>query len=138
MGGTILPMQQPALITADVAASPLTLVVALPHLEPLAHFADALAAQFKTKPGSATHGMTSAQQQGEVEKIQSIRSQAGDRELLASIAAASKMVQPGLRQAVTAGNKCGVSEPGRVTACGKVFADNGDQLQVSLMVSECL
>lgn len=132
-GGTILPMQQPALVTADVAASPLTLVVALPHMEPLAHFGHAVTAQDKAEPGSAKDTMTSAQQQGRVEISQNLSSLAGSKKLMASMPIEPQMVQPALRQEVTAGSKCGISEPGRVTACGRVFADNGHQLQVSCL-----
>ena len=125
-GGTILPMQQPALVTADVRASPLTLVVALPHMDPLPHFAHAAKLQETGEFSSARWTMPNGQQHSQSQSSQS-------RKMMASMQAQLNMT-PGLqaKAAAAAGlRECGVSEPGRVTACGQVFMDNDNALEVS-------
>ena len=127
MGGTILPMQQAALVTADVQASPLTLVVALPHLQPLAqtHSTDRSQLQDKHMPdqsSSAPEHSTDAQQLSGTTQ--------NSRRLMASMAAQPSMIQNGDGPGVTAATECGVSDPGRVTACGQLYLDSGDHIQV--------
>lgn len=125
-GGTILPMQQPALVTADVTASPLTLVIALPRMDPLAHFAHAAELQEADESSSARWTIPVGQQHNQSQSSQS-------RNMVASTQAQLNMTQ-GLQARVAAGTtECGVSEPGRVTACGHVFMDTGDALEVSVV-----
>lgn len=125
MGGTVLPMQQPALVTADVRASPLTLVIALPHMDPLLHFAHAANLQATGESSSARWTVPVSQQHSQLQASQS-------RKMMASMQAQLNMT-PGMQAKVAAGTReCGVSEPGRVTACGQVFMDNNDDaLEVS-------
>lgn len=125
MGGTILPMQQPALVTADVRASPLTLVIGLPHMDPLPSFAQAPRLHGTGASSSATQSMPVEQQHNQSHSSQS-------RRMLASMQPQLDMT-PGLQAKVAAGMRgCGISEPGRVTACGQVFMDNDGTLEVSL------
>lgn len=139
MGGTILPMQQPALVTADVRASPLTLVVALPHLEPLGH-QHAIGLHGKAEcdqPRTATWIMD-GQQHNQSKTSHVTRAQAASRKLAASLQTQPQMVQATHKRnstTATAKLECGISEPGRVTACGQMFVDNGDKLEVSFYVT---
>ena len=126
MGGTILPMQQPALVTADVRASPLTLVIALPHMDPLPHFAHAARLQETGDFSSIRWTIPVGQQHKQLPSSQS-------RKMMASVQAQLNMTS-GLQAKAAAGtSECGISEPGRVTACGQVFMDNDDALEVSLV-----
>lgn len=126
MGGTILPMQQPALVTADVRASPLTLVIALPHMDPLPQFAHAARLQGTSDSSSMRWTIPVAQQHNQLQSSQS-------RKMLASMQAQLNTT-PGLQAKAAAGTReCGVSEPGRVTACGQVFMDNDGAFEVSLV-----
>lgn len=124
MGGTILPMQQSALVTADVRVSPLTLVIGLPHMDPLPSFAQAGRVDETGALRSATQSMPEGQQHNQSQSSQS-------RKMMASMQPQLDMT-PGLQAKVAAGTRgCGVSEPGRVTACGQVFMDNDGTVEVS-------
>ena len=126
MGGTILPMQQPALVTADVQASPLTLVIALPHMDPLPHFAQAAKLQEAGESSSAPWTIPAGQQHSQSQSSQS-------RKMMASTQAQLSMT-PDLQATAAAGTAdCGISKPGKVTACGQVFMDNDAAFEVSLV-----
>ena len=125
MGGTILPMQQPALVTADVRVSPLTLVIGLPHMGPLPSFVQGARLGETGASSSATQSMPEDQQHNQSQSSQS-------RKMMASMQPQLDMTL-GLQAKVAAGTRgCGISEPGRVTACGQVFMDNDGTLEVSL------
>lgn len=126
MEGTILPMQQAALVTADVRGSPLTLVIGLPHMDPLSSFAQAARLDEAGASSSATWSMPVGQQHNQSQSSQS-------RKMMASMQPQLDMT-PGLQAKVAAGTRgCGISEPGRVTACGQVFMDNDGALEVRLV-----
>ena len=127
-GGTILPMQQPALVTADVRASALTLLVALPHLQPLEAFADTHDAH--QAADSVAHSAL-AEQHGEADMhAPGLQAQPGGRKVLASLAAQASMSQGTQGQAFTGVQGSETSQKGRATACGQVYMDDGAQLQV--------
>lgn len=127
-GGTILPMQQPALVTADVRASALTLLVALPHLQPLEAFADTHDAH--QEANSVAHSAL-AEQHGEADMhAHGLQAQPAGRKVLASLAAQASMSQGTQGQAFTGVQGCETSQKGRATACGQVYMDDGAQLQV--------
>ena len=132
MGGSILPMQPPALVTAAVRASPLTLVVALPHMEPLAHFAHTARLPEAGESRSSMGTIAIGQPQKQSQSSHGMVMQSSSRKMMASMQAQSKMA-PGLHAKATAQRECAVSEPGRVTACGQVFMDNNDALQVRIV-----
>ena len=121
-GGSILPMQQPALVTADVRASALTLLVALPHLEPLEAFADSTAHHIELEMDSKSVEQHHADSES---RAHHVSSQSGGGEVQATSGRQAVMSQVSHPRA-----KCGVSEPGRATACGQIYMDAGDQLQV--------
>ena len=133
-GGTILPLQQAALVTADVRTSALTLLVALPHLEPL----PALAATSETPSYNQQTGLradSSMSQQSnaeEVSKQAQLTLPGTGRKLLTKSDSQAVMRQGRDVEDPSPGQKCGVSEAGRVTACGHIYMDDGHQLQVTL------
>lgn len=136
-GGTILPMQQPALLTYEVRASPLTLLLALPQLQPLqpAHL-------LKPRPtGHHCNTMSALVANARVARYKGML-QSGINSFLATAkAAVSRLLhslgcghrlasQAQVEQAAQLA-ECGVSLPGRATACGQIYMDDGEQLQVS-------
>ncbi|DBB03399.1 TPA: hypothetical protein ACH3X3_010764 [Trebouxia sp. C0006] len=131
-GGTILPLQQAALVTADVRTSALTLLVALPHLEPL----PALAATSETPSYNQQTGLradSSMSQQSnaeEVSKQAQLTLPGTGRKLLTKSDSQAVMRQGRDVEGPSPGQKCGVSEAGRMTACGHIYMDDGHQLQV--------
>lgn len=134
MGGTILPMQQPASVTADVKASPLTLAVALPLMKPLPQFADTAGFPHAAEPGEATAPLWTiavGQQDSQSESRRGIAMPSTSRKLMASMQAEPGMTPEMQAQAAAEIRQCGVSEPGRVTACGQVFMDKDEGLEVS-------
>lgn len=133
--GTILPLQQAAPVTAEVRASALTLLVALPHLEPLPAFTDRKeAASSNQQTDVRAHSSLGQQQKRPGDLLassQRMQVQEGGRKLLATSSS-----QPVLAQHAEAGRglpDCGVVQPGRVTACGHIYMDDGHQLQVGLL-----
>ena len=134
MAGTILPMQQPAPVTADVWASPLTLVVALPPMKPLPHFAHAAEPIHKAdagQPRSAMWTIAVDQQQNRSESSQGMAVQSTSRKMMGRMKAEASTFPDMEMPAAAEARQCGVSEPGRVTACGQVFTDNAERVQVS-------
>lgn len=133
-GGTILPLQQAALVTADVRASALTLLVALPHLEPLPAFTDTTeAASSHQQTDVRAHSSLSQQQRRPGDLLassQRMQVQEGGRKLLATSSSQPALAQRQSAEAAAGLPDCGVSQAGRVTACGHIYMDDGDQLQV--------
>ena len=142
-GGTILPLQQPALVTADVRASALTLLVALPYLQPLPSLATSSTLKHSNKVAEQLGPAENAnvkhhahqnsaqwtphkqqQQQLQQPRQSSLESQQGP----APLQQRSMLTQQAVEE--QADGVCGVSEPGRATACGSIYMDDGDQLQV--------
>ena len=117
-GGTILPLQKAALVTEDVRASALTLLVALPHLEPFTDLDKAAHTSIHSNSGQQWQGQGPDTQLGL------------NRKVLAS-SGGLMALRRGKQAAAAEGlHRCGVSQPGRATACGQVFMDDGQQLQV--------
>ncbi len=133
-GGAILPLQQAALVTADVRASALTLLVALPHLEPLPAFA----ATSEAPSYNHQTGFNAASSMGQQSNAEEVSVQAqltlpgAGRKLLTKSDSQAVMRQGWDVEDVSPVQECGVSEAGRVTACGHVYMDDGHQLQVTL------
>jgi alpha-glucosidase (family GH31 glycosyl hydrolase) len=133
-GGTILPLQQAALVTADVRASALTLLVALPHLEPLPAFA----ATSETPSYNQQTGFNAASSMGQQSNTEEVSVQAqltlpgAGRKLLTKSDSEAVMRQGRDVEGASPVQECGVSEAGRVTACGHIYMDDGHQLQVTL------
>ncbi len=129
-GGTILPLQQAALVTADVRTSALTLLVALPYLEPLPAFA----ATSETPSYNQQTGFWADSSMGQRSNAEEVSVQAqltlpgAGRKLLKSDSQAVMRDVEGASPV----QECGVSEAGRVTACGHIYMDDGHQLQVTL------
>ena len=134
--GTILPLQQAALVTADVRASALTLLVALPHLEPLPAFTDTTAAASSNLQDDVrAHSSLGQQQEREgnlLARSQRMQVQEGGRKLLATSSSQPVLAQQQHAEAAGGLSDCGVVQAGRVTACGHIYMDDGDQLQVRL------
>ncbi|DBA69878.1 TPA: hypothetical protein ACH3X2_012378 [Trebouxia sp. C0005] len=134
LGGTILPLQQAALVTADVRTSDLTLLVALPHLEPLPAFA----ATSETPSCNQQTGFRadgSMSQQSSTEKVSAqaqLTLPCAGRKLLTRSDSQPVMQQGRDVEGASPVQKCGGSEAGRATACGHIYMDDGHQLQVTL------
>lgn len=134
LGGTILPLQQAALVTADVRTSDLTLLVALPHLEPLPAFA----ATSETPSCNQQTGFRadgSMSQQSSTEKVSAqaqLTLPCAGRKLLTRSDSQPVMQQGRDVEGASPVQKCGGSEAGRATACGHIYMDDGHQLQVIL------
>ena len=133
-GGTILPLQQAALVTADVRTSALTLLVALPHLEPLPPIADVSETPSYNQQIHLRLDR-SMSQQSDAEEV-SVQPQltlpGAGRKLLTKSDSEAVMRQGRDVEGASPLRECGVSEAGRVTACGHVYMDDGHQLQVKL------
>ena len=151
-GGTILPLQQPALVTAEVRASALTLLVGLPHLQPLPRLATSSmlhmpkqgTEQYDTaKSADINHhrhkdaAQWKPHRQQQQQQIQQPRQPSAENQQGPAITQRRSMLT---QQAVEkqAEGVCGVSEPGRATACGSIYMDSGDQLQVCCPFSASL
>lgn len=136
MAGSILPMQQPASVTADVRASPLTLVVALPHMEPQRQFANTTELSQKAEAGKPTPAID--QQQNQSDSSGGIAVHSTSRKIMAGMQTELSAI-PGMQtQAAAEARQCGISEPGRVTACGQVFVDNDERLEATEYASSLL
>ncbi len=133
-GGTILPLQQAALVTADVRTSALTLLVALPHLEPLPAFAaTSETPSYNQQTGlRADSSMSQQSNAEEVSKQAQLTLPGTGRKLLTKSDSQAVMRQGRDVEGPSPGQKCGVSEAGRMTACGHIYMDDGHQLQVTL------
>ena len=138
-GGTILPLQQAALVTADVRTSALKLLVALPHLEPLPAFAATPETPYYNQQ-TGFRADSSMSQQSNTEEV-SVQAQltlpGAGRKLLTKLDGQAVMQQGQDTEDASPVHaspvqECGVSEGGRVTACGHIYMDDGHQLQVTL------
>ncbi len=127
-------MMSVALVTADVRASALTLLVALPHLEPLPAFA----ATSETPSYNQQTGFNAASSMGQQSNTEEVSVQAqltlpgAGRKLLTKSDSEAVMRQGRDVEGASPVQECGVSEAGRVTACGHIYMDDGHQLQVTL------
>lgn len=122
--GTILPMQQPALLTEDVKVSNLTLVVALPPMRLLPEQGSPTNTSGTARAAAISKHLTAGSQAGMHSGT------AGSRRLLLDHMSGDQhaIKEDDAKQLIA----CGVSEPGLSTACGQVYMDDGDQLQVRL------
>ncbi len=133
-GGTILPLQQAALVTADVRTSALTLLVALPHLESLPAFADTSETPFYNQQTGfrADSSMSQQSNTGEVSVQPQLTLPGAGRKLLTKSDSQAAMRQGWDVEGASPVQECAVLEAGRVTACGHIYMDDGHQLQVIL------
>ncbi|KAL0022358.1 hypothetical protein WJX77_003500 [Trebouxia sp. C0004] len=131
-GGTILPLQQAALVTADVRTSALTLLVALPHMEPLPAFADdSETSSYNQQTDFRANSSMSQQSNAEELSVQPQLTLPGTGcNLLTKLDSQAVIQQGGDVEGASPVQECGVSEAGRVTACGHIYMDDGHQLQV--------
>lgn len=125
--GYIIPMQQPALVTADVRVSNLTLVVALPAMRPLPEAQHIPVVRSGTP--SLNDSTSFSSQMGLQQAMNEVGVSSVSRKLLSD--AVQEAEQPAGQQEAQQLITCGVSEPGLSTACGKMYMDDGDQLEVS-------
>lgn len=127
--GTILPMQQPALLTEDVRGSNLTLIVALPSMRLLPEQASSTNTSDATRPAPLSKHLAAGSQAGMHSGTDRTAGRESRRLLLDHMWGDQHALQEDDAKQLIA---CGVSEPGLSTACGQVYMDDGDQLQVGL------
>ena len=122
-------MQQSALLTEDVKGSNLTLVVALPPMRLLPGQALATNTSGTTRAAPLSKHLTAGSQAGMHSGADGAAGR-GSRRLLLDHISGDQLAwkEDDAKQLIA----CGVSEPGLSTACGQVYMDDGDQLQVRL------
>lgn len=135
--GHIIPMQQPALVTEDVRASPLTLVVALPAMRLLPNHQQVHSIQAGSTPphDNATDSSEGSSHVQMPHVPHEPQASSVSRQLLSETVPG--MQQPaGIHEARNL-IACGLSEPGLSTACGQIYMDDGDQIQVNTQCRTC-
>ena len=129
--GTIIPMQQSALLTEDVRASPLTLVIALPPMRPLPKAQHVFkSASGLVHPQSVDSHISAASQAELHDAAVETDVRGVTRKLLSDILPETQLAAGEAAVGARQLTACGVSEPGLSTACGQIYMDDGDQLQV--------